>query len=136
MRATSSNDEQWSTHWQCYHLFFCLMIEMIAKGQRGKRSHSNMSRKKIFVRLLIFRDIGWEDSQDLEEPQKFTPWPRFEEDKLLQQKHHLNRIFKEQKLEKYSLSLHGGRLLGLYYYYYYYYLLSFCFVYNSSLYKW
>jgi len=38
---------------------------MIAKGQRGKRSHSNMSRKKIFVRLLIFRDIGWEDSQDL-----------------------------------------------------------------------
>ena len=59
---------------------------------------------------------------------------------MLQQKHHLNRIFKEQKLEKYSLSLHGGRLLGLYYYYYYYYyydydydyyLLSFCFVYNS-----
>ena len=40
---------------------------MIAKGQRGKRSHSNMSRKKIFVRVMIFRDIGWEDSQDSQE---------------------------------------------------------------------
>ena len=54
-------------------LFFGVTIEMIAKGQRGTRSHSNMSFlqcaanglvsilcscKNIFVRLLIFRDIA------------------------------------------------------------------------------
>ena len=53
-----------------------------SEGQRGTRDHSNVSflqcaalswsgllcsRKKIFVRLLIFRDIAWEDSQDLRE---------------------------------------------------------------------
>ena len=79
MRATSSNDEEWSAHWQCYP-FFCVAIEMIAKGQRGTRSHSNMSflqcaanglvsfeavTEKILVRPLIFCDIALEDSQDL-----------------------------------------------------------------------
>ena len=60
-------------------IFFGVTIEMKAKGQRGTRSHCIMSflqcsangpasllcsRKKIFVRLLIFRDIAWEDSLD------------------------------------------------------------------------
>ena len=54
-------------------IFFGVTIEMKAKGQRRTRSHCIMSflqcsanglasllcsRKKIFVRLLIFRDIA------------------------------------------------------------------------------
>ena len=72
-------------------LFFCVAIEMIAKGQRGTRSHSNMSflqcaanglvsfeavTEKILVRPLIFCDIALEDSQDL------RGTSRFEVDKL------------------------------------------------------
>ena len=59
---------------------FARWLKKTAKGQRGTRSHSNMSflqcavnglvsfaavRSKIFVRLLLFRDIAWEDLQGL-----------------------------------------------------------------------
>ena len=43
MRATSSNDEERSTHWQCNQLFLRDDQEMKAKVQSGTRSHSNMS---------------------------------------------------------------------------------------------
>ena len=77
MRATSSSDEEWSTVWKCYHIlyvYFCVMIEMIASVKAGrvvimrwKWSGLLCIRTKIFVRLLIFRDIAWEDSKDLRE---------------------------------------------------------------------
>ena len=39
MRATSSNDEEWSTVWKCYHIlyvYFCVMIEMITSVKAGR----------------------------------------------------------------------------------------------------
>ena len=55
--------------------FSYVTLEMITKGQRGTRSHSNKSFLQCagnglvsfaaVRRLLIFLDIEWEDSQDL-----------------------------------------------------------------------
>ena len=78
LRQMMKNDQHFGN--VTIFFFFCEMIKKTAKGQRGTRSHSNMSflqcavnglvsfaavRSKIFVRLLLFRDIAWEDLQGL-----------------------------------------------------------------------